>query len=103
MSDQIKSTPVRVWAQAAGFTAVNPIVRKNTNGYPFLTFVKPDGKGGSTGENVYFSKKSAAVAIGHEEIDAEMRGDLLVVETLNEKGEPRLKLAFKGESDYEAI
>lgn len=103
MSDQIKSTPMREWAAAAGFTAVNPNVRTNTNGYPFLTFVKPDGKGGSIGENVYFSKKSATVASGHEVIDSAMRADLLVVETINEKGEPRLKLAFKGESDYEAI
>jgi len=100
---ELKSRSLRDFAKAEGFTAINPKVRVNANGYPFLTLVKPDGKGGSVAENIYFSKGSADTALGMETIDAETRGNLLVCEVTNEAGEKRLKLAFQGESSYEAI
>ena len=101
--EDFKSQPLRDWAHAQGFTAVHPEVRTNKAGYPYLSFIKPDGKGGNTCENVYFAKGSADTALGLGTISKEERGNLLVCETTNASGEARIKLAFKGENSYEAI
>ena len=100
---ELKSTPLKAWALANGFTAVHPEVRTNKNGYPFLTFIKPDGKGGNIGENVYFSKPASDTAIGMGKITASDREQMLACEVTNEDGEKRVKLAFAGENSYEAI
>lgn len=95
--------PLKAWASANGFTAVHPEVRINKNGLAFLTFLKPDGKGGSIGENVYFSIPASEIALAKKVISQEDRATMLVCDTYNKQGELRMKLAFAGSNGYEAI
>lgn len=94
--DQLVSTPAREWMRANGYAPVKTegvvAVRKNTNGYPFITLKKQGTPEGEGGLNIYFSK-SSAVAAG-DVITSEMSADLIVVETKNEAGEDRLKLHY---------
>lgn len=71
-------------------------VRKNTNGYPFVTVLR-----GTDAENIYFSKKAALKVADADPIKG-IAKDLFVVNTINSAGEERLKLTFTGE-DYASV
>ena len=71
---------------------MNPTVRCNTNGYPFITFIDGD----NSAENVYFSKGAAEGVEEGTPITRELLADLQVSEYINEDGEPRVKLSRKG-------
>ena len=94
--DELKSQSLAAYCQANGVTAISP-VRKNTNGYPFVTLISKSFDGGAS--NIYFSKSKS------EEVELDMKApawgakDARIVETTNEAGEPRLKIAGAG-SDY---
>lgn len=77
-----------------GVTAVNPVVRVNTNNYPFITILR-----GEEAENIYFSKKASALVDAGQDIKSLLK-DLYLVETTNASGDIRLKLSFRGDSQY---
>jgi hypothetical protein len=86
----MKVTPIKDFVKSKGFMSLNPTVRENTNGFPYLTFLNKDGQA----ENVYFSKSSAGqVAKGVMLDSATLRG-ISVAEVKNEAGELREKLTF---------
>jgi hypothetical protein len=89
---------LKEFATEQGFTGVIPAVRTNTNGYPYLVFVK-----GDTTECIYFSKTLAAtVAVGQvlgKAEFAEMRARLVT----NAAGEARYKICSAGDSPVESI
>lgn len=76
-----------------GFTGVIPTVRTNTNGYPYLVFVK-----GDTTECIYFSKTlSATVASGQVLAKADF-ADMRARLVTNAVGESRYKICSAGDS-----
>ena len=91
--------PVREWARAEGYT-VNPVIKTNKNGYPFLTLKKIGTPAGEGGENLYFSKDAASRVGAGESVTSAMFDEMLVCEVKNAGQEDRLKLAFKGESQF---
>lgn len=94
--DQLVSTPAREWMRANGYAPIKTegsvVVRKNTNGYPFITLKKKDTPAGEGGLNIYFSK-SSVVSEG-DIVTSEMSADLVVIEAKNADGEDRLKLHY---------
>ncbi len=95
MSD-LKAKSLQAFCQEMNVKAISP-VRTNTNGYPFVTLISDKFDGGA--QNIYFSVNKSA------EVKADMQPaewgakDARVVETENEAGEARLKIAGSG-SDY---
>lgn len=79
---------IKDFAMARGFVQINPMVRQNTNGYPFLTFINKD----NVAENIYFSKTaSKSVTVG-QVVTNEVAKTLQIGYTKNEAGEERIKL-----------
>lgn len=84
---------LKEFSQENGFTGVIPAVKTNTNGYPYLVFIK-----GDTTECIYFSKSLAATVsagqiLGRAEF-SEMRARLVT----NAAGESRYKICSAGDS-----
>lgn len=71
--------------------SVNPVVRRNVNGYPFITVLDPSKPAGEQAENIYFGKNTAA-QIG--ESIRPIANDLQIVHTTNAAGEKRVKLSL---------
>jgi hypothetical protein len=76
-----------------GAIGINPVIRTNLNGYPFLTVLLP-GEKKNEGDNIYFSKSAAADLTEGEVLSVEKLRTLFVAHSTNEKGEPRLKLTW---------
>ena len=70
------------------FSQVIPVVRKNSNGYPFLTFTNTNNEA----ENIYFSKSMLEVLKDKEKVDIDFLRALKACETVNAAGESRWKL-----------
>jgi len=87
--------PFKQYASSTGVTSVNPVVRVNTNNYPFITVLR--GTGDDSAENIYFSIKASSQVVEGQKITSE---GLYVVETVNVKGEARTKLSFESDSPY---
>ncbi len=75
-------------------TAVNPIVRVNSNGYLFITFLRDE-----EAENIYLSKKLNEVYTEKQDIRSELR-NMFITHSVNAEGELRTKLCERGESEY---
>jgi lipopolysaccharide export system protein LptA len=89
---------LREFSTSQGFTGVIPTVKTNTNGYPYLVFVK-----GDTTECIYFSKTLAASLAAGQVLAkadfAEMRARLVT----NATGEQRYKICSAGDSPVESV
>ena len=83
------------YCESTGVTSVSKAIRKNTNGYPFITILR-----GSDAENIYFAKTIAS-EIGSE-VTRELAGKLYVMQTTNASGEERIKLCFAN-SAYQTL
>ena len=81
----MQTLTVKEFMSAKAFAQVTPIIRTNTNGYPFLTFTSDANEA----ENIYFSKNMQVTA-GPTTIEF-LRG-LKVCNTVNATGESRWKL-----------
>lgn len=79
-----------------GYVEIVKVVRENTNGYPFLTFIDAANEA----ENVYFSKKAAERVSAGVVVDAQFfsRNEFKFAETTNNQGESRWKIVGKGDS-----
>ena len=75
------------------FTSVVPVVRTNTNGYPFVTFITEDNKA----ENVYFSKSASEQVDNGTPVNKDMLAKYQIGYTTNEAGEKRIKLISNSE------
>lgn len=97
--------PFTTYRDNTGVTSVNPLVKVNTNGYPFLSVLRGTGK--DSCENIMFSIKASAKLYADlpegvtspQGVKITSEG-LYVVETINAKGEARTKLSFEGDSNY---
>lgn len=69
--------------------AINPTVRVNTNGFPYLTVIDKKGEA----ENIYFSKASGQQVSEGENILGRIK-DISIAEVENAAGEVRTKLTF---------
>ena len=86
----------KAFCQNEGITAIHKTIRKNANGYPFITVLR-----GAEAENIYFSKKASA-EVSEGEIVKAIASQLFVNFAVNQEGESRTKLSFAGNS-YEDI
>lgn len=82
-------------------TAISTL-RKNENGYWFLTFL---GKNGNA-NNVYFGKESSKIISAKykagDNVLAELKTASVVLAT-NEDGEDRYKISLQGTSEYSGV
>jgi hypothetical protein len=97
--------PFSSYATGTGITSVNPSIRVNANGYPFITVLR--GTGDDSAENIYFSIKASAKLYADLPEDVKTpvgikitSSGLFVVSTANVSGEARTKLSFEGDSGY---
>lgn len=89
---------LKEFSKAQGFTGVIPTVKTNTNGYPYLVFIK-----GEDTECVYFSKTlSASLAAGQVLAKADF-ADMRARLVTNASGEQRYKICSAGDSPVESI
>ena len=84
----MKTLSLKEFMQEKSFAQVIPVVRTNSNGYPFLTFTYADNKA----ENIYFSKSMSEVVKDLEKVDIAFLRGLKACETANADGELRWKL-----------
>lgn len=94
VSNPLVTYSVQDWMKSNGFTQVHNRVRVNTNGYPFVTFITS----GNDAENIYFSKEAAKAVSLDSEIKKGFFANLIIAETTNAAGEPRIRIARAGSS-----
>jgi hypothetical protein len=70
------------------FSQVIPVIRRNTNGYAFLTFTNSSNEA----ENIYFSKSMSDSLTEGDKTSIDFLRSLKACETLNAAGEYRWKL-----------
>lgn len=87
-TNSMKTLSLKEFMQEKSFAQVIPVVRKNNNGYAFLTFTYADNKA----ENIYFSKSMSEVVKDVEKVDIAFLRGLKACETANADGELRWKL-----------
>lgn len=87
MENQLSTQTIKEFCTKKGFTQIVPEVRKNTNEYPFLTFIDAN----NVAENVYFSKAASKMAHTHK-VDKDFLKTLMIGETTNAEGHKRYKL-----------
>ena len=85
------------WCKSNGVTSINKEIRTNTNGYPFITILR-----GNISENLYFGRKSAAKVEKGDAVKS-IANELYVTIAVNADGQPRTKLSFSGESNYDSL
>jgi hypothetical protein len=84
-----------------GYTNIKPVLNRNENGYPFLTFIS-QVNGANIAENIYFSKGAALLCpegVGVS-LTAEFITSFQVAITVNGDGEERIKLTRKGANNW---
>lgn len=84
------------YAQANGFNAISK-VRSNTNGYLYITFI--DMKNPDAVENIYATLGTSEVVVKDDQLDPTK---YFIVNTTNEKGEPRIKFSQDDGTEAEA-
>ena len=89
---------LKEFATTQGFTGVIPAVRTNTNGYPYLVFVKGDST-----ECIYFSKSLAANLSAGQVLAKADFAEMRAMLTTNAVGEQRYKICSAGDSPVESI
>ena len=82
------------FAKANNFVDTHKVVRENTNGYPYITFITKDNKA----ENIYFSVKKSADVTAGTLVTASLMRDLQIAKVTNAQGQARTKLVGFGES-----
>ena len=84
---ELITTSIKAYCGKKGFVEVNPTIKTNVNGYPFVTFINDSNEA----ENIYFSKRA-----GLGLTDGQPIGDVLkgkhIAETTNAEGEIRMKI-----------
>lgn len=91
--ETIQTVLVKDFMLSAGFTQVIKMVRINSNGYPYITFV--DEKNVAT--NIYFSKNASKLVAEGQAIEKGFFNPFRIAETTNALGEKRIKLVGMGE------
>lgn len=91
----METATVKEFAKEKGFVQVVPVVRKNTNGYPYMTFIDAENKA----ENIYFSKNASKLVTVGAVLDKGLASKLSIGYTKNAEGEVRIKLISNGERE----
>lgn len=88
-----------------GFSAVCTFVRENSNGYPYITFLRRRADGTNEGENVYFSKRTSETVAAGTPVDRDLVSNLKVAQISYSDGRPtRWKLVSSAEGEnYQSI
>lgn len=83
----MKTLSLKEFMSLLGFAQIIPVIRRNSNGYAFLTFTSADNKA----ENIYFSK-TMSDSLSEDKVSIEFLRSLKACETTNAAGEVRWKL-----------
>ncbi len=79
---------IKDFTKAQGFVQLAPTIRVNTNGYPFITFIKED----NVAENIYFSKNAATIVKSGDAVTKQLLASLQIAAVTNADNEIRVKL-----------
>lgn len=85
----LQSISVKDFMIQQGFVSVASKVRKNTNSYPYITFINKD----NVADNIYFSKNAALRVAEDDKIAKGFFEPFIIVLTENVEGEKRFKIA----------
>jgi hypothetical protein len=104
--ETLKSASFASFKQANKIVSVSNAVRKSQNGL-FVTFLtsEKDAEGKPVAKNVWFARtvvEKGLVSEGQSTAELNIAG-MIIVDTHNEAGELRQKLAYAGEGSYTAI
>jgi hypothetical protein len=99
---QLTSVSVQDFMKSNNYSNVVPMIRENSNGYPYITFIK-NVEGKNVGENIYFSKKGSAIVTSGEVISKGFFNPFKVATVTNAAGESRVKLITQGESTWLSV
>lgn len=89
----LKVLTLKEFAAKKAFVQIVPVVRVNTSGYPYVTFV--DAK--NVAENIYFSKAASKAVAAGTPVDKAMLTVYQIGITTNAAGEERIKLITNSE------
>lgn len=98
-TQNLKTLSLKDFCTSKGFTQVAPVVRTNTNGYPYITFIDASNKA----ENVYFSKTTSQGVAEGTPVDKALLSSLQVGITTNAAGEERIKLVSASRVDISSL
>lgn len=93
MDTNLKVQAVKDFCKERGFVQAAPKVRKNSNGYPFVTLINSKNEA----ENVYFSKTASSLVEEGDAVTTAMLAQYQIGFTRNEAGEERIKLISNSE------
>jgi D-serine dehydratase len=86
---KLETFSVKDFTVSQDITQVVKKIRKNANGYPYVTFVDTQ----NVAQNIYFSKRAAAKLDESAEVDMAFLSQYVIAMATNEEGEERVKLA----------
>ncbi len=95
----LKTLTLKDFCVSKGFTQIAPVVRTNTNGYPYITFINSNNEA----ENVYFSKTTSQGVTEGTPVDKALLSSLQVGITTNAAGEERIKLVSMSRVDISSL
>ncbi len=95
-ASQLKTFTAKEFMTNNGYTQFVKLVRCNSNGYPYITFIDSD----NVATNVYFSKAASAMVANGEVLSSprDFFAKFCFVETTNAQQELRWKISSMGES-----
>lgn len=93
----MKTLSLKEFMALLSFAQIIPVIRRNTNGYAFLTFTNSDNKA----ENIYFSKTMSDSLTEGEKVSIDFLRSLKACNTVNAAGESRWKLTDSAGSRVE--
>lgn len=85
----LETSTVQEFMKSKGFVSVVKTVRKNTNGYPYITFMNAS----NVAENIYFSKNGASKVDEGDLIEKGFFNPFTMVLAVNADGEQRWKIS----------
>ena len=88
LTNPLTTISVQDFMKSKGFVSIHKSVRKNANGYPYLTFINADNEA----ENIYFSKASGEDKEAGQLLYKGFFDKLNVAEVTNADGEVRMKI-----------
>lgn len=88
VTNPLVTVTVQEFMKSKGFVSIHKSVRKNANGYPYITFINADNQS----ENIYFSKASGEDKEAGQLIQRGFFDKLNMAETTNADGEVRTKI-----------
>jgi hypothetical protein len=89
VATELTTMSVREFMNQEGFVSLVTVIRKNSNGYPYITFIDAD----NNAENIYFSKAASEKVSAGDTVTGALLKPMVVALTVNADGEERWKIS----------